>query len=82
MNAELEQYEVKIQNYEYQYQEELMTFKSEISKTNSSYQMCQLNLLMYFVKKYLYHHTNILIRQIRFKESCLHIKLIRHYPRQ
>jgi hypothetical protein len=76
LNAELEQYEIKIQNYEYQYEQELITFNSEISKTNSSYQMCQLNVLTHLVKNYVYHHTKILMRKIRFKESCLHVKLV------
>jgi len=45
LDVELEQYEIQIQNYEYQYEQELTTLNSEISKTNSSYQMCQLNML-------------------------------------
>ena len=82
MNVELEQYEIKIQHYEHLYEQELTAFESETYNTNSSYQICQLDMLMHFVQTYLYHHTNILIRQIRFKESCLHVKLIRHYHRQ
>ncbi len=39
-------------------------------------------MLMHFVQTYLYHHTNILIRQIRFKESYHHVKLMRHYRRR
>lgn len=34
---------------------------------------------MHFIKTYLYHNTNLLIRQVRFKESCLHVKLLRKY---
>ncbi len=44
--------------------------------------MRQFDMLMYFVKTYLYHHTNIIIRQIRYKESCRHIKLLRQHQRQ
>jgi hypothetical protein len=81
LNVELEQYEIKIQHYESLYEQELVAFQSETFRTNSSYQMHKLDMLMYSVKTYLYHHTNILIRQIRYKESCLHIKLLRHYHR-
>jgi len=82
LNIELEQYEINIQHYECLYEQELIAFKSEIFRTNSSYQMCQFDMLMYFVKAYLYHHTNILIRQIRYKESCLRVKLSRQHHRQ
>jgi hypothetical protein len=82
LNVELEQYEVKTQHYEYLYEQELVAFKSETFKTNSSYQMHKLDMLMYTVKTYLYHRTNILIRQIRYKESRLHAKLLRHDHRQ
>jgi len=41
LNAELEQYELKIQHYEHLYEQELVTFQSEIYKTESSYQICQ-----------------------------------------
>ena len=82
LNVKLEEYEIKIQNYEYQYEEELTAFKSEISRKNSSYQMYELNVLMHLVNTYVYHHTKILMRRIRYKESCLHVKLVRHYRRQ
>ena len=36
---------------------------------------------MYFVKIYVYHHTKLLLRQIRYKESCFHVKLLRHHRR-
>jgi len=82
LNVELEQYEIKIQHYEHLYEEELNAFKSETYNTNSSYQLCQLNMLMHFIQTHVYHHTNLLIRQIRFKESYRHVKLMRHYHRQ
>jgi hypothetical protein len=80
-NVELEQYEINIQHYECLYEQELTTFESETFKTNS-YQMSRLDMLMYFVKIYVYHHTNILMRQIRFKKSCLHVRLSRRHHRQ
>jgi hypothetical protein len=80
-NVELEQYELKIQQYEYLFEQDLSIFQSTIYKTESSYQICHFNELMYFVKIYVYHHTKLLLRQIRYKESCFHAKLLRHYRR-
>ena len=82
LNIELGQYEIEIQQYEYLYEQELTAFESETCKINSPYQMCQLNMFMYFVKTFLYHYTKRLIRQIRYKESCLHVKLVRHHHRR
>jgi len=81
LNAELEQYELKIQHYEHLYEQELAAFQSEVYKTESSYQICQLNELMYFVKIYVYHHTKLWLRQLRYKESCFRVKLLRHHRR-
>ncbi len=81
LNMELEQYELKIQHYEHLYEQELATFQSEIYKTESLYQICHSNELMYFVKIYLYHHTQLLLRQIRYKESRFRFKLLRHHRR-
>jgi hypothetical protein len=50
LNIELGQYEIEIQQYKYLYEQELTTFESETFKINSSYQMRQLDMLMYFVK--------------------------------
>ncbi len=36
---------------------------------------------MYFVKIYVYHHTKLFLRQIRYKESCFHAKLLRQHRR-
>ena len=33
---------------------------------------------MYFVKIYVYHHIKLFVRQILYKESCLHVKLLYH----
>jgi len=79
LNVELEQYEIKIQHYEHLYQQELTTLYSHISNPTSSDHQCQVNVLMHFIKLYFDHHTNRLIRQIRYKESCLRIKLIRQH---
>jgi hypothetical protein len=81
LNVKLQEYEIQIQNYECQYEEELTTFKSETFNTNSSYQMCHFNELIHLIKTYIYHYTNILIRQIRYKESCHRFKLIHHHRR-
>jgi hypothetical protein len=61
LNAELEQYESKIQHYEHLYEQELATFESEIYRTESSYQISHLSELMYFVKIYVYHHTKLFL---------------------
>ncbi len=82
LNNELGQYEIEIQQYEYLYEQELTAFESETYKINSPYQMCRFNMFMYFVKTFLYHYTNRSIRQIRYKESCLHFKLLRHQHRR
>ncbi len=82
LNLELEQYELQIQHYEHLYEQELVTFQSAIYKTESSYQICHLNELMHFIKIYLYHHTKLLLCQIRYKESCFHVKLLRHHRRR
>ncbi len=42
--------------------------------------MCQLNMLTHLVKNYVYHHTKILMRKIRYKEYCLHVKLVHRRP--
>jgi hypothetical protein len=81
LNVKLEQYELKIQRYEHLYEQELATFQSEIYKTESPYQICHLNELMHFAKIYIYHHKKLLLRQIRYKESCFHAKLLRHHRR-
>jgi hypothetical protein len=81
LNLELEQYELQIQHYEHLYEQELVTFQSAIYKTESLYQIYHLNELIYFVKIYVYHHTKLLLRQIRYKESCFHVKLIHHHHR-
>jgi hypothetical protein len=51
-------------------------------RTESSYQISHLNELMHFVKIYVYDHTKLLLRQIRYKECCFHVKLQRHHRRR
>ena len=82
LNIELEEYEMRIQHYDYLYEQELTALESKTSKINLPYQMCHFDMLMYLVKTYVYHHTNLMIRQIRYKESYCHIKLLRHYYRR
>jgi hypothetical protein len=71
----------ELERYEHLYEQELATFQSEIHKTESLYQISHLNELMYYVKIYVHHHTKLLLRQICYKESCFHVKLLRHYRR-
>jgi hypothetical protein len=44
--------------------------------------MYELNMLMHLVKIYVYHHTKLLIRQVRYKESAFRVKLLRHHRRR
>jgi hypothetical protein len=81
LNTELVRYELEIQHYEHLYEQGLVTFQSEIYTAESLYQIDHLNELMYFVKIYVYHHAQLLLRQIRYKESCFHVKLLRHHRR-
>jgi len=82
LNIELEKYELSIQQYEYEFEQEFTAFQSETSKTNSLCQMSQWNMFMHIIQTYLYHNTNILICQVRYKESCLHMKLLRNSRQQ
>ncbi len=50
LNVELEHYELKIQHYEHLHEQELNTFRSEVYKTESSYQICHLNEFNAFCK--------------------------------
>jgi hypothetical protein len=81
LNSELEHYELRIQNYEDLYEQKLATFQSEIYRTESSYQIERRDEIMYFVKIYVHHNTQMLLRQIRYNESCFHVKLQRHHRR-
>ena len=77
LNVELQHYEMKIQLYEHLYQQEFNTLQSQLLNPTSSHHQCQVDTVIYFVKSYFDHHTKRLIRQIRYRESCLHVKLIR-----
>ena len=81
LNIELEQYEMKIQHYEHLYQQDFHTLQLQILNPTSSDHKCQVNILVHCVNLYLHHYTNRVIRQIRYKESRLHVKLIHHYRR-
>ena len=81
LHVELEKYENKIQDYEQLYQKELATFEVQLLQTNSSDQKDRLEMLMILLKKYLNHHTKRWMHQIRYEESCLHVKFMRHYRR-
>ena len=86
LNVRIEEYESKIQHYEHLYQQEFDALQLQILNPSSSPKKCQTDILLYFVKLYLNHVTNRHMRQIRYKESCLHIKLMRqsrhdrHHP--
>ena len=79
LNVKLQQYQMRIQHYEHLYQQEFNTLQSQLLYPTSSHHQCQVDIVMYFVKSHFDHHTKRLIRQIRYRESCLHVKLIRQH---
>jgi hypothetical protein len=81
LNEELEKYENKIQDYEHLYQQELAALQIQISNPTSSDHKRQVEILTHFIKQYFSHYTDRCLRQIRYQESCLHAKLLRHYRR-
>ena len=82
LNIKLEEYEIKIQQFEQTYQQELSAFETDISKTNNCYQQNQTDAIMQFLKTYLNHRTKSILHNIRYKESCRHVKLLRHSRRR
>ncbi|UJR18760.1 hypothetical protein I4U23_005666 [Adineta vaga] len=81
LDAKLREYEQQIQDYEHLYQEDLISLQYQIQNPSSSNYKHQINILMYFLQSYLNHYTQKLMRKIRFKEACLHVKLTRHRRR-
>ena len=78
LNVELEQYESKLQDYEHLYQNELTAFERQLFETNNSRQIHERHEMINCIKTYLHHQTKKWIRHIRYSESCLRIKLLRH----
>jgi hypothetical protein len=81
LNEELEKYENKIQDYEHLYQQDLAVLEIQISIPTSSDHQRQVATLTHFIKQYFGHYTDRFLRQIRYQESCLHAKLLRHHRR-
>jgi hypothetical protein len=81
LNEELEKYENKIQYYEHLYQQDLAVLEIQISNPTSSDHKRQVATLTHFIKQYFSHYTDRFLRRIRFQESCLHAKLLRHHRR-
>jgi hypothetical protein len=82
LNNELEQYETKIQHYEDLYHQTLHTFQSQILHTHTNHNKDQLDALMHSIALYLNHHIHSWMREIRFKESRVHFKLLHHHNRR
>ena len=82
LNSELEQFEIKIQQYEDLYQEQLNAFQLEMVHNTNSHQLCQVEMLQRLLQTYLYYHTSKFLRHIRWKESNYHVKLVQCYYRQ
>ncbi|CAM4905503.1 unnamed protein product [Rotaria socialis] len=82
LNDQLKNYELKLQDYEDLYQTEINIFESKLIQTSLNHQHIQADIFMTLLKCYLSHYTNRLIRQIRYKEACVHVKLVRQHRRR
>ncbi|CAF3508627.1 unnamed protein product [Rotaria socialis] len=81
LNDQLKNYELKLQHYEDLYQTEINIFESKLIQTRLNHQHIQADILMTLLKCYLSHFANRLIRQIRYNEACVHVKLVRQHRR-
>ncbi|CAF4939805.1 unnamed protein product, partial [Rotaria socialis] len=81
LNDQLKNYELKLQDYEDLYQTEINIFESKLMQTSLNHQHIQADIFRTLLKCYLSHCTNRLIRQIRYKEACVHVKLVRKHHR-
>ncbi|CAF4552513.1 unnamed protein product [Rotaria socialis] len=81
LNDQLKKYELKLKHYEDLYQNEINMFESKLIQTSLNHQHTQVGISMTLLKYYLSHHTNQLIRQIRYREACVHVKLVRQHHR-
>ncbi|CAF4643107.1 unnamed protein product, partial [Rotaria socialis] len=81
LNDQLKNYELKLQDYEDLYQTEINIFESKVMQTSLNHQHIQADIFMTLLKCYLSHYTNRLIRQIRYKEACVHVQLVRKHHR-
>ncbi|CAM2705852.1 unnamed protein product [Rotaria socialis] len=82
LNDQLKNYELKLQHYEDLYQTEINIFEYKLIETSLNHQHIQADIFMTLLKCYLSHYTNRLIRQIRYKEACVHVKLVRQHRRR
>ncbi|CAF4175015.1 unnamed protein product [Rotaria magnacalcarata] len=81
LNDQLKNYELEFQHYEDLYKTEINIFESKLIYISLNHQHIQADILMTLLKCYLSYYTNRLIRQIRYKEACVHVKLVRQYCR-
>ena len=79
LHDKLEQCEIKIHRYEHLYQQEVKTFEFTFLNTSFDGKKRENDMSITLVKTYLNHHTNKLIRKIRYKEACLYAKLLRQH---
>nr|ABQ08076.1 hypothetical protein [Adineta vaga]ABQ08081.1 hypothetical protein [Adineta vaga] len=82
LNVKFQEYEEEIQHYEDLYQQEFISLQEQIQNPSSSDHKHQTDILMYSLQLYLNHYAQKMMRQIRFKEACLRVKLTRHHRRQ
>ena len=77
----LEQYEMNIHQCERLYERQLTRFEFETVNITSLHQIGHLDQLIYYVKIYVHQHIKLFLRQVRYKESCCHMKLVRQHRR-
>lgn len=78
LDAEIERHEKKIQGYEELYRQKLVAFEFDLSHRVDHHQKHLTNNIITCIKAYLDHRTNLSIRRIRYEESLLRTKLLRH----
>ncbi|CAF4937434.1 unnamed protein product [Rotaria socialis] len=81
LNDQLKNYELELQQYEDLYQTEINIFESKLTDIRLNHQHTRADIFMTLLRCYLSHQTNRLIRQMRYKESFVHVKLVRQYRR-
>ncbi|CAF1565017.1 unnamed protein product [Didymodactylos carnosus] len=75
LDLELAQYETQFLDYEQYYQKELSVLEMDLWKIHCSDVKHQFDHMMQSVQTYLNHRKNQSIRLIRYKESCLRVRL-------
>ncbi|CAF2134403.1 unnamed protein product [Rotaria magnacalcarata] len=81
LNDQLKNFELKPQHYENLYKTKINIFESKLIDISLNLQHIQVDTLITLPNCYLSHYTDRLIRQIRYKEACVYVKLVRKHRR-